>query len=263
VRDLRASKELALRAVVSRRSEHATASWKDVLADPAVGAVCICTENALHEPQAREALEAGKHVLVEYPLSLSAKGGAVLFDLADGRGRVLHVEHLELLSGAYAALRSAVRRHGALRQARLHFTGNSDGWIGDRARAGFPSFAGLARLSRLCDLFGDLEVESAHLADLSPGFVLEATLRTQAGAPIAWRDERHPGQPRATSLRFEFEDGEIDGFPPREPSPLFAVDLALFEDELCGRRDARSDRPRILRCLALAEEIERACEGGR
>jgi len=51
---------------------HATADYKTVLADPEIDAVHICTPNALHYPIAKAALEAGKNVLCEKPLTTTA-----------------------------------------------------------------------------------------------------------------------------------------------------------------------------------------------
>ncbi|MGH9805999.1 MAG: Gfo/Idh/MocA family protein, partial [Terriglobia bacterium] len=44
-----------------------------VLADPEIDAVVLTLPNHLHEPVARKALQAGKHVLVEKPLSNTVK----------------------------------------------------------------------------------------------------------------------------------------------------------------------------------------------
>ena len=49
--------------------EHATGNYQDLLADPELDAVHICTPNELHFPMAEAAMEAGKHVLCEKPLA--------------------------------------------------------------------------------------------------------------------------------------------------------------------------------------------------
>lgn len=54
-------------------------------------AIVICTPSHLHEPQARAALEAGKHVLVEKPLALDAEAARRVVDAADASGRTVMV----------------------------------------------------------------------------------------------------------------------------------------------------------------------------
>jgi predicted dehydrogenase len=59
-----------------------TADYHDVLRDPDVDAVHICTPNAQHFPMAKDALRAGKHVLCEKPLGTSVEQAAELVSLA-------------------------------------------------------------------------------------------------------------------------------------------------------------------------------------
>ncbi|MDI6784466.1 MAG: Gfo/Idh/MocA family oxidoreductase, partial [bacterium] len=49
---------------------------------PELDAVSICTPNYLHRPVAEAAFAAGKHVLCEKPLSISAKEGAKIVTAA-------------------------------------------------------------------------------------------------------------------------------------------------------------------------------------
>jgi len=60
--------------------------YRDVLRDPAIDAVHICTPNAQHFPMAKEALQAGKHVICEKPLATSVEEGEELVALAVRQG---------------------------------------------------------------------------------------------------------------------------------------------------------------------------------
>jgi predicted dehydrogenase len=62
------------------------ASVEEVLDDPAIDAVDICTPNATHFSIARNALRAGKHVLCEKPLATSIEEAEELIDLAARKG---------------------------------------------------------------------------------------------------------------------------------------------------------------------------------
>jgi predicted dehydrogenase len=60
--------------------------YREILRDPAVDAVHICTPNAQHFPMAKNALQAGKHVLCEKPLATSVEEGEELVSLAARQG---------------------------------------------------------------------------------------------------------------------------------------------------------------------------------
>ena len=60
----------------------ATGDFKEILSDPQVDAVDICTPNAQHFPMAKAAMEAGKHVLCEKPLAISAAQARELVEIA-------------------------------------------------------------------------------------------------------------------------------------------------------------------------------------
>lgn len=69
-------------------------SIERVLADSEVAGVVIATPAETHYELARQALEAGKDVLVEKPLALTYEQGAHLVKLADDNKRVLMVGHV-------------------------------------------------------------------------------------------------------------------------------------------------------------------------
>lgn len=62
-----------------------------LLADPTVDIIDICTPNICHADAIRRALAAGKHVLCEKPLGISAEEGAELATLAAASGKVCRV----------------------------------------------------------------------------------------------------------------------------------------------------------------------------
>jgi len=61
------------------------AAFRAALANPGIQAVHICTPNAAHFPMAKAALEAGKHVLCEKPLTTSAADARALIELAHAK----------------------------------------------------------------------------------------------------------------------------------------------------------------------------------
>jgi predicted dehydrogenase len=60
--------------------------YREVLRDPGIAAVHICTPNAQHFSMAKDALNAGKHVLCEKPLATSVAEGEELVALAKKQG---------------------------------------------------------------------------------------------------------------------------------------------------------------------------------
>jgi len=69
-------------------------NYSKLLKDEAIKGVAIATPPVLHYSMAREALLAGKDVLVEKPLSLNWGEGKELVELAEEQGRILLVGHL-------------------------------------------------------------------------------------------------------------------------------------------------------------------------
>ena len=75
-----------------------TTDYRDVLADPDLEAVVIATQVGTHAELATAALDAGKHVLVEKPLTASLGEAEALVRLAGESGRVLMPGHTFLYS---------------------------------------------------------------------------------------------------------------------------------------------------------------------
>lgn len=82
------------RAVLGEYSTvRVTPSFEDVLNDPAVQAVAIATPAATHFELVRAALESGKHVLVEKPITAARSDALKLVELAERSGLTLMCDH--------------------------------------------------------------------------------------------------------------------------------------------------------------------------
>lgn len=73
--------------------ERVYATFDELVADPTVDVVHICTPNHLHYAMAKAALKAGKHVLCEKPLATNVQESSELARLADSTGLVAAVNH--------------------------------------------------------------------------------------------------------------------------------------------------------------------------
>ena len=73
--------------------ERASSDFNSVLEDSSIEAVHICTPNVLHAPMSKAAMEAGKSVLCEKPLTMSAAEAEELVKLAREKGVANCVNH--------------------------------------------------------------------------------------------------------------------------------------------------------------------------
>ncbi len=83
-------------------------TWDEILADKTIQGVAIAAPAALHYKLARAAIEAGKDVFVEKPLSLKLDEAQTLCELADSKKAILMVGHLLQYHPAYLKLRDMV-----------------------------------------------------------------------------------------------------------------------------------------------------------
>ncbi len=84
------------------------ADYKALAALPEVDAVAVCTPNAFHYEVVMEALNAGKHVLCEKPLSISVEQSKEMVDLAAKVGKVLMTGQNQRLVGAHKKAREII-----------------------------------------------------------------------------------------------------------------------------------------------------------
>ncbi|TWB15348.1 putative dehydrogenase [Nitrospirillum amazonense] len=103
---------LSLQAILRRSGADGTepvgarvvADFQAILDDPAVELVVVNTPNALHFPMAQAALAAGKHVVLEKPMTITLEEGRHLMAQARAAGRLLAVFHNKRLDAEYLTL---------------------------------------------------------------------------------------------------------------------------------------------------------------
>jgi predicted dehydrogenase len=82
----------------------ATAEYREITSDPSIDAVVIASPPDTHFQLAMEALEQGKHLLVEKPLAMKSREADEIVRFAAERDRVLMVGHLFLYAPAVVKL---------------------------------------------------------------------------------------------------------------------------------------------------------------
>lgn len=259
--------KLAVKGFVSRRSlgpqqDVQQVSVADALSRNDINVAFVCTENESHEENVRQFLEAGKHVCVEYPMTLNHQAAVELFDLARDKGVILHEEHIELFTADFKWLKEKVQGQ-KLQEGTLHFTGGRL-----KPRFGFLAFSGVARLTWLVDLFGELTVNNATFEENpSNGYSkMTANLLTADNRPVTWIEERGPGLPRAKNINFRFDSFTLTEVPPpasRGAVGLFMQDLVSFAAKLSGQvppEEMEREKRRVLHCLSLAQRIQDLCQ---
>jgi biliverdin reductase len=140
--------------------------WRTLVAMPEIDLVVVATINCDHGEIVRAAITAGKHTIVEYPLSLDPQDAAEIIALAQTKGVLLHVEHIELLGGLHQTMRQWLGHLGEVYYARYSTIvpqrSVPQKWTYNRSEFGFPLSAALSRLHRFSDLFGSIESINCH-----------------------------------------------------------------------------------------------------
>jgi predicted dehydrogenase len=94
------------RALAAEHSTAAYASTKDISCD--IDAAIIAAPTSTHEEITAGLLDRGIDVLIEKPITSTSAAGLRLAQLAQDRGRILQVGHLERFNPAVTALEKAI-----------------------------------------------------------------------------------------------------------------------------------------------------------
>ncbi len=86
----------------------AFASYQELLDDPAIDAVSVCTANAFHCEVTVAALQAGKHVLCEKPMATTLAECEQMVEAAKKSGKFLMIGHNQRLARAHARAKELI-----------------------------------------------------------------------------------------------------------------------------------------------------------
>ncbi len=170
VREAQAGQIVALSSRSLEKAREKAALWEiptaygdhmQLLADERVDVVYISTVNALHYPWAKEALEHGKHVICEKPMTITPGDTAALFDLAAEKGLFLMEAQKMLFLPAILEVRRRIENGelGEICMAELNQSvpANYNGWMMDASVGGGPLLtSSIYGIQLLLWLFGPL-----------------------------------------------------------------------------------------------------------
>jgi biliverdin reductase len=144
--------------------------WSELVMQPDLDLVVVSTVNRDHGAIVRQALNTGKHVVVEYPLCLAIAEAQSLVDLAKYKNLMLHIEHIELLGKVHQVAVQNLSQIGEPFYIRYATTTPQspapDKWAYMPELFGFPLVAATSRIHRLTAMFGKVTSVSSQVSYL-------------------------------------------------------------------------------------------------
>lgn len=274
------------------------AGYRDVLEDSEVDAVILCTPHSQHEEQVLAAVEHGKQIFCEKPLSLTRASIERMLEAVNGAGLVLGVGHERRYESTMEAIAEIVAsgEMGTLMHVEANFSHSifasvaADNWRGSVEEAPAAGMTGMG--VHLTDLFismmGPVESVAAQSAqrvlDLPTGDLVTLQMRFCSGVTgfvgaisatpyygrysvfgeklwVEARDDAHPQEGGRTHLISCGPDGVQHSrtFDPKDP---VRANLEEWAGAVSGRSSYRfSDEERIGN-VALLEAIARSVRDG-
>lgn len=238
-------------------------SPEELFADPNLDAVDLCVPTYLHAPLARKALEAGKHVLVEKPMALTAAECEAMAAAAKRAGRVLMTAQVIRFWPDYVAARRIVRSGelGPVRTAWFRRKCAAPGWgawLPDKSKSGGGVFDLLIHDVDYClYLFGRPRAVSAMgVEDLAQGVdQIEARFEyPQWGTAVVSGGWHHSGgYPFSMEFTISCEAGTLD----------FHLELRGLTVYRAAGTNEQPPLPETGGFQAELERFVRACREGR
>jgi len=159
----------------AEKINEAVAIDAQIYADPAeliarndLDLVVVANLNRDHAKTADLVLRSGKAAIVEYPLALDFDRAKQLVEYAANQNLLLHIEHIELLSGVHRAAQAYLSKIGTTLRAKYVTQSPQrpapDKWTYMPELFGFPLVASVSRIHRLTHLFGKVKSVSCQLS---------------------------------------------------------------------------------------------------
>ncbi|MFD0710710.1 Gfo/Idh/MocA family protein [Paenibacillus sp. GCM10027626] len=135
------NKERAEAAAKKYGASHVYTDYNELLANPEIVAVSICTWNNTHAPISKAAVQAGKHVLVEKPLCRTVEEALDLQEAVRASGKILQVGFVRRYDPNAQMLNKFIQNGdvGEIYYAKassIRRLGNPGGWFSDVERSG-------------------------------------------------------------------------------------------------------------------------------
>lgn len=275
-----------------------SASFEDVLRDPAVQGVVLCTPHSQHTDQIVAAARAGKHVFCEKPLSMTRADVLRAVQAVEQAGVALAVGHEKRFE---PPIQETMRllRSGALGtplQVEANFSQDKflalapDNWrlSGKEAPAGPMTATGIHLLDLAVGVFGPAESVLCSVKQLGSGLTngdtLAALVRFRRGGhalltailatPFAgrfavygsqgWaevRDKTHPEAPEGWTLTTCLR-GQRPVAVDMPPAPAVLDNLEAFADAALGRAPYPVPREQMIANVSALEAIFRSAKSG-
>jgi len=275
-----------------------TTSYEQMLADPNIDAVVLCTPHGQHAGQILAAARAGKHVFCEKPLTMTRADAVAAVEACRAHGVVLAVGHERRFEPPIMDLKAAMDE-GLLGKP-MHIEANfshdiltrerADSWRLDAEDAPAAGLTGPAihMLDRAISLFGKIESLYAQCvkvgSDMPQGDTLSVLLKFTGGqtayvgsliatpflsrfqlfgsqASVEIKDKAWVDKPAGWSVEWRRcnEDPETRSYPPA--TPIFA-NLEAFASAITHGTPYPIPAEQQIETVACIEAVSRSLRSG-
>ncbi|MBC2852063.1 Gfo/Idh/MocA family oxidoreductase [Cetobacterium sp. 8H] len=95
--------------MVEKFGGKAVKDYKDILEDPSIDAISDCTPNNMHCLISTKAMELGKHVLCEKPMSKTLEEALKIIDVQNKTGKIFMLDHNQRFTKAHRKVKELIK----------------------------------------------------------------------------------------------------------------------------------------------------------